>query len=134
MAHCLRQDRYINLLRVAGLAYDHLRSKRDIFTVHMAERPAAEMADGTSSSRHADFQTRIAPPAPCLCRCLCCCAEPSCTCTALQLSSVVEVCSKWVSIPVVHQDERRVPCKHASSARNRAVPAVHMGANRSSSG
>ena len=59
MSYCLRQDRYINLLRVAGLAYDHLRSKRDVFTVQLAGRPAAEMADGTSSSRHADFQIRI---------------------------------------------------------------------------
>ncbi len=61
MSRYPRQDRYINLLRVAGLAYDHLRSKRDIFTVQLAERPAAEMAEGTSSSRQA-FATASLPP------------------------------------------------------------------------
>jgi hypothetical protein len=43
------QDRYINQLRVGGLAFDHLRSKRDVFTVHLADRLPAEAVESASS-------------------------------------------------------------------------------------
>ena len=45
----MAQDRYMNQLREGGLAFDHLRSKRDVFTVHLTERPAEGEQDETSS-------------------------------------------------------------------------------------
>lgn len=44
---------------MAGLAYDHLRSKRDIFTVHLAERSPAEAAEDPNSSRFAPLPPQI---------------------------------------------------------------------------
>ena len=41
----------MNQLREGGLAFDHLRSTRDVFTVHLAARPAPEGPDEASSRR-----------------------------------------------------------------------------------